>query len=366
MRRFFLALAAALLAATAEGQITITQSLAEQTTTLGEPPAVTGGDLTRYEENNPSEIVAVGGVCESGDCVVTRTWANQTAGFVLRGPTTGTGPLSAGLLSHPIYLAPGGNTNDVLTKTGAATHAWAAPAGGSSHNLLSATHTDTTAAAALDDNVIVGSAAPAWERKAIPNCTDTGGQHLNYATATNAFSCGTTGDGGGAGVAISTYETVTTSSVIANTTTETAFSQSKTLSAGLINAAGTRIRVSVSGLHLADTSSHTVNIRVRIGGTNFHTHPVQTIGTGTAWSTVAEAVVRTTGASGTIQPSFGLTLFPDNSGYEQGNTLSASFTKDLTGTLVVDVTAQMSAAGAGNSIDLRTFGIQIIPASGTF
>src|SRR5437773_9450679 len=37
----------------------------------------------------------------------------------------------------------------------------------------------------------------AWQAKALPNSTDTGGNHLNYTTATNAFSCGTSGGGGG-------------------------------------------------------------------------------------------------------------------------------------------------------------------------
>lgn len=33
--------------------------------------------------------------------------------------------------------------------------------------------------------------------KTVTNCTDTGGQHLNYTQSTDLFSCGTSGDGGG-------------------------------------------------------------------------------------------------------------------------------------------------------------------------
>ena len=43
---------------------------------------------------------------------------------------------------------------------------------------------------AADDTLPVSTGA-AWEAKAIPNCTDSAGNHLNYTAATNAISCGT-------------------------------------------------------------------------------------------------------------------------------------------------------------------------------
>jgi hypothetical protein len=43
---------------------------------------------------------------------------------------------------------------------------------------------------AADDTVPVSSGT-AWVAKALPACTDTGGNHLNYDQASNAFSCGT-------------------------------------------------------------------------------------------------------------------------------------------------------------------------------
>lgn len=46
-----------------------------------------------------------------------------------------------------------------------------------------------------DDNVIVGNGS-VYQSKAVPDCDDTGGNHLNYDTGTNAFSCGTSGGGG--------------------------------------------------------------------------------------------------------------------------------------------------------------------------
>lgn len=46
-----------------------------------------------------------------------------------------------------------------------------------------------------DDFVLVGSGS-AWEIKAVPDCDDSSGNHLNYDTATNTFSCGTSSSGG--------------------------------------------------------------------------------------------------------------------------------------------------------------------------
>lgn len=43
-----------------------------------------------------------------------------------------------------------------------------------------------------DDATLVSNGS-AWQLKALPNCTDTTGNHLNYTSATNAFSCGTSG-----------------------------------------------------------------------------------------------------------------------------------------------------------------------------
>lgn len=50
----------------------------------------------------------------------------------------------------------------------------------------------------VDDTAFIGNGS-AWQIKAVPNCVDSGGQHLNYTAASNAFSCGTTGDGAGGG-----------------------------------------------------------------------------------------------------------------------------------------------------------------------
>jgi hypothetical protein len=65
----------------------------------------------------------------------------------------------------------------------------------------------TNLTAAADDNVMVGNATT-WETKALPNCVDSGGNHLNYTAATNAFSCGTTSSGGATLPAVDTTSIV--------------------------------------------------------------------------------------------------------------------------------------------------------------
>lgn len=59
------------------------------------------------------------------------------------------------------------------------------------HNLLSSTHSDTTAGGATDDSVVMGNGT-VWAAKVIPDCDDSAGNHLNYDTATNTWTCGTT------------------------------------------------------------------------------------------------------------------------------------------------------------------------------
>lgn len=66
---------------------------------------------------------------------------------------------------------------------------------------------------ASDDNVMVGSGS-AWVSKSVPDCTDTGGNHLNYTQSTNSFSCGTSGGSGGGAPVDATYITQTADSTL--------------------------------------------------------------------------------------------------------------------------------------------------------
>lgn len=46
-------------------------------------------------------------------------------------------------------------------------------------------------APASDDQIPVSDSSSAATWRSVPNCADTSGQHLNYTTASNSFSCGT-------------------------------------------------------------------------------------------------------------------------------------------------------------------------------
>lgn len=54
----------------------------------------------------------------------------------------------------------------------------------------------TGLSAAADDTAMLSSGS-SWVATAIPDCDDSGGNHLNYDAGTNAFSCGTSSSGGG-------------------------------------------------------------------------------------------------------------------------------------------------------------------------
>jgi hypothetical protein len=76
----------------------------------------------------------------------------------------------------------------------------------------------TNLTAAADDNVMLGNGTT-WQTKALTDCQDSSGNHLNYTASTNTFSCGTSGDGTGGGgttVALSSVAAATGAATIAS------------------------------------------------------------------------------------------------------------------------------------------------------
>ena len=53
-----------------------------------------------------------------------------------------------------------------------------------------------TSSPSADDQVAVSDSSTASTWRTLPNCADSGGNHLNYTASTNTFSCGTSGSGG--------------------------------------------------------------------------------------------------------------------------------------------------------------------------
>lgn len=74
----------------------------------------------------------------------------------------------------------------------AASYGIFSPGGDLSGTWNSQTVTTVNGLARTDDNTLVANGT-SWALSAVPNCTDTGGNHLNYTAASNAFSCGTSG-----------------------------------------------------------------------------------------------------------------------------------------------------------------------------
>lgn len=69
---------------------------------------------------------------------------------------------------------------------------------GTSANPLQVSVSGALAATLADDSTWVGNSSNVSTATALPNCADSGGNHLNYTAASNAFSCGTSGGASGA------------------------------------------------------------------------------------------------------------------------------------------------------------------------
>jgi hypothetical protein len=66
-------------------------------------------------------------------------------------------------------------------------------AGQTAGRLFQTSATDVLAEITPTDETVLVSNGSTWEKKTLPDCDDTGGNHLNYDTGTNVFSCGTSG-----------------------------------------------------------------------------------------------------------------------------------------------------------------------------
>ena len=109
--------------------------------------------------------------------------------------------------STPVYTSLAGNTTAIkkfLRQTGngsvSAAPAWDTIVDGDVPDTITIDGTNNVSLASIavgsDDTVLVSNGT-IQQSKAVPDCDDSAGQHLNYDTATNAWSCGTTGTGAG-------------------------------------------------------------------------------------------------------------------------------------------------------------------------
>jgi hypothetical protein len=176
--------------------------------------------------------------------------------------------------------------------------------------------------APTDDNIAIGNGTT-WQLKAIPDCTDASGNHLNYTASSNSLSCGTTSSGGSGitGLTTNTIPKATSSTSIGNSlftddATTAAYSGTGGLSltgsgASLITAtAGTAPSTPASGKGAVYVDSTSKNLAVK-DDAGVVKHGVQTnTGTSNQWvSAISDAGVVTTtqpafsNLSGTITPA---------------------------------------------------------------
>lgn len=153
------------------------------------------------------------------------------------------------------------------------------------------------------------------------------------------------------------------STAIANTTSETAFSKSKTFAANTLNIAGTIIRIHASGVY-SNTGTPSLALRIRLGGSGknvaAYTFTTPSGASGYGWQAIGELIVRTTGSSGTYQPSYGAFMLGGLTVDMVGGIVSNEVTSiNYTGTLTCDVSAQWGAMSASNTITLRTLTITV-------
>ncbi len=92
------------------------------------------------------------------------------------------------------------HTAGVAASYNAGTDAWYFGGSIEFQNALAHNYGGTGVTTAPDDNLLVGSGT-AWAQKALSDCDDASGNHLNYDTTTNAFSCGTSASVGVSGTA---------------------------------------------------------------------------------------------------------------------------------------------------------------------
>jgi len=109
--------------------------------------------------------------------------------------------LGGGVGSSPTTLGSLGTTTTVLHGNAAGAPTFGAVALTTDvSGVLPVANGGTNLNVSADDNVMVGNGTT-WQSKALPTCTDTGGNHLNYDISTNTFSCGTSAPGGLTGFA---------------------------------------------------------------------------------------------------------------------------------------------------------------------
>jgi hypothetical protein len=158
------------------------------------------------------------------------------------------------------------------------------------------------------------------------------------------------------------YAEITDGNTVTNTSVETALTKNFTIPANTL-AAGSIIRWGMTA-EVAIGVVHALALKARIGGSTLHTVSLNPPSAGII-SIEGALVARTIGAAGVLIPStFGVTW---NLGASVAPVVpvATSFTKDTTGTLVLDFTVQWTTGAPADSVTQKSFWAQVIPAAST-
>jgi hypothetical protein len=116
-----------------------------------------------------------------------------------------------------------------------------------------------SATAAAHTVQVTTTANTAVTAKVVPDCTDTGGNHLNFTQSSDAFSCGTSGGGSGSFVLVEQHTASTSSSLDFTTCLSSTYDTYQIVIEGLLpatNAVYTSLRFSTNGGSSYDSGSN--------------------------------------------------------------------------------------------------------------
>jgi hypothetical protein len=139
-------------------------------------PNTAGGGTKCLHVDNTGAVTTASGDCGTGSGSVTTTGSPANGNL---SKFSGASSITNGDLSGDA------TTSGTLTTTVAKINGTSVPASPSTHQVL----------------VVTGSNTGSW--KTVPDCQDSGGNHLNYTQSTDTISCGTSGGGGGGATFVS-------------------------------------------------------------------------------------------------------------------------------------------------------------------
>ena len=172
-------------------------------TTLSSVDLTTDITGTLPVENGGTETTSLtdGGIMLGSGVTAVTVTAQPTDGQLLIGDTAADPVLATLTDGTGITITEGAGTITVASTLGTSVDLTSEVTG-----TLPVANGGTNLVASADDNLMVGNATT-WQTKAVPDCDDSGGNHLNYDTGTNAFSCGTTAGTGSFNVDTFTRDT---------------------------------------------------------------------------------------------------------------------------------------------------------------